>query len=258
MTQEDLVRIWREFNTLKTKESKQKLIEYYFSYVQHIASNMSKKLNYKVSSSELASHGVDGLYQALDSYNKDKGVKFETFAYRRIAGSMIDTLRQEDWIPRSVRQRRAKVALAKNKLSNEQGQNVGIDKVVDYLGIDREEYHKNIRKYNPLDAISIEDCTNESRSDLKNDFHKKTIDNKALRPETDMIRNDFLSKIVKNNFNEVEFQIIYGYYYRKLTMKEIAKNLNLTQSKVSCTHKKIIKRFRELFAENKINLDLAK
>ena len=258
MEKEDLTRIWQEFKNLQTKESKQKLIEYYFSYVQHIASNMSKKLNYKISSSELASYGVDGLYQALDTYDKDKKVKFETFAYRRIAGSMIDVLRQEDWIPRSVRQRQANVESARNALSNIAGKDVGIDHVLDYLQIDREDYHKNMKKYNALGTVSIEECTNndDSNNNIVHDFYKKTVDQKALSPETGMERQEFLLKIIKENFNEIEFKVIYQYYFKKFTMKEVAAFLNTTQSKVSRIHKKVIKKLKVLVANKKINLDV--
>jgi RNA polymerase sigma factor for flagellar operon FliA len=259
MEKEDLVRIWKEFNKLKTKESKQKLIEYYFSYVQHIASNMSKKLNYKVSSSELASHGVDGLYQALDSYSEDRGVKFETFAYRRIAGSMIDVLRQEDWIPRSVRQRRAKIELTQRELSQKEGKEVNIDRVLEYLNINREEYHKNIKKYNPLNFVSIEECTNDNNNnELNYDFYKKTIDKKALSPDHKMIKGDYIINILKNNFNKTEYSIIYFYYYKKLTMKEISEKIGLNHSKISRLHKKAIKKLKSLIANKKVNLDLIK
>ena len=88
----------------------QKLVgHYYIELVQKIASNLVRKFKYRVTRDELASHGVTGLYKALKAFDPLRGVKFETYAYPRVWGSIIDCIREEDWVPRSVRTRQTKI-----------------------------------------------------------------------------------------------------------------------------------------------------
>ena len=89
--------------------------EHYYIYVRKIATNLSKKYNNKVSSEELASYGLTGLYRAIDYYDETRNVKFETYAYSRIRGSMIDGIRSDDWVPRSVRLRQDVIERARFK-----------------------------------------------------------------------------------------------------------------------------------------------
>ena len=95
--------IWKKYKSGKYPKLKNDIIEYYYDLVDRIAKKVAAKMNYRVSAEELGSHGVDGLYRAIEAYDLSRGIKFETYAYARIHGSMIDGLRTDDWVPRSVR-----------------------------------------------------------------------------------------------------------------------------------------------------------
>ena len=101
------IELWKKFQKEKVGSKKdrikQKLIELYYPLVQKISYKVAKNLNWNVQPEELTSFGLDGLYSAVERFSLDRGVDFPAFANRRIGGSMIDAIRKEDFIPRSVR-----------------------------------------------------------------------------------------------------------------------------------------------------------
>ena len=114
----EVKKTWDHFLKKRDKKSQRKLVEHYFGYVKKIATKLSKKFNNKASMEELASHGLTGLYRTIAHYDKKRCVRFETYSYSRIKGAMIDGMRSEDWVPRSVRLRQSAIENAKHKKEN--------------------------------------------------------------------------------------------------------------------------------------------
>ena len=102
MTELELQNIWINFKKTNTIEDKNKLVNHYYKYVKRIANKIYQKINNRLSQDELTSLGLDGLYDAIEGFDLTQHNKFETYSYTRIFGSIIDNLRQYDWVPRSV------------------------------------------------------------------------------------------------------------------------------------------------------------
>jgi len=246
MKVENIFDVWDVYLKTKDDKSKNKLVEYYFTFVNKIASTLSRKLNNHVSQPELASHGVDGLYKAIENFDETRGNKFETYAYIRIKGAMLDGLRKEDWVPRSVRIRETMIQKEQDKLQDENNKEVTKSKALKKLGINEIEYNKYPEKFRARSVFSIEASSNPDidNDDNKKDFNEYLESHNNSSPDSQMVRMEFLNKLIGRRFTKLEKNIVYLYYYEELTMKEIAKELKISESRVSQIHQNVLARLK--------------
>ncbi|HUU87476.1 MAG TPA: FliA/WhiG family RNA polymerase sigma factor [Candidatus Glassbacteria bacterium] len=246
MKTKSILDVWNIYLKNRDDKSKNKLVEHYFTFVNKIASTLSRKLNNHVSQPELASHGVDGLYKAIENFDETRGNKFETYAYIRIKGAMLDGLRKEDWVPRSVRIRETMIQKEQDKIQNDNGKKMTKTEALQKLGIKEVDYHKNPEKFRARSTFSIESCSNSDidNDDNKKDFNEYLESHNNISPDSNLIRMEFLNKLIGKRFTKLEKDIVYLYYYEELTMKEIAKNLKISESRVSQIHQNILERLK--------------
>ena len=237
---------WKRFLKKQTESDRNILIAHYFPYVQNISKKLSKKMNGKVEAEDLASHGVDGLIKALEKYDANREAKFETYAYARIRGAMLDGLRTEDWVPRSVRQRQDKLEGARNRLRDAMGREPSEEEVLEELGINNIDYFKNPNKFRAASTPSIDQCINDSVDGDYNklDFNKNLI-SEVDDPESNIARNEFFQKITRDNLDSLEKKIIIYYYYKHLTIKEISAKINISESRISQIHQKALRKLKD-------------
>jgi RNA polymerase sigma factor for flagellar operon FliA len=253
MTPKEKDKIWKKFLAQRDKKSKQKLIEYYFcNLVKKIAKNLVKKFKYRFTADELASHGTEGLYRAIDAYDPSRGAKFETYAYPRIWGSVIDAMREEDWVPRSVRQRQATIETMKNKMETDKGIRVCDIDAAHAAGFDLDDFQKNHNKFYAASCSSIESSSSSDidENDNKKDFNKYLMAKNDSVPEENIIKKEFFSKLVGKNFTPLERKIIYHYYYNGFSMTEISKKFDMSESKISQIHQSILKKLKNKISVN--------
>lgn len=245
-------RLWKKYLTTREEKDLHRLAEYYFpTFVKKVAVKLAERLNWRAQPDELASFGVDGLYKAIASYDPSRKVQFESFASRRIKGSMIDGLRREDKVPRSVRIASEQFETHKQRMQNHLGRRVADVEFVDLIGMDETEYHKNHRKYNATIWGSLDNHTEEGAvEDIKQDSNENLVDSTVRSPDARLRRKEFLSKLLSGSFNKKECQIVYLYYYQNLTMDQVAKAINLSESRVSQMHKKMLKRLHDKVKRN--------
>jgi len=241
--------LWDNFFRNRTRENKNALIELYFSFVQKIAYKLAKKINWKVEPDVLASYGVDGLYRAIDKYDVSIGVKFESYASTRINGSMIDGLRRDDIIPRSVRIISDKFEKGKQKIQHKLGHKIPDVEVCESLGIDETYFHKHFRKFSPSIYASLETGLESGQDDFKEDYNYILKDNSDM-PGDSVLKNEFFNKLTGNGFSSLERKIIWLYYYKGLTMDKVSKNINLSESRISQMHKSILPRLKDKIKRN--------
>ena len=246
MKTENIFDVWDVYLKDRDDKSKNKLVAYYFTFVNKIASTLSRKLNNHVSQPELASHGVDGLYKAIENFDVTMGNKFETYAYIRIKGAMLDGLRKEDWVPRSVRIRETTIQKEQDRLQNASGEKTTKSEALKELGINELEYNKHPEKFHARSIFSIEASSNPNidNNDNKKDFNEYLESHKNSSPDSRIVRMEFLNKLIGRRFTKLEKNIVYLYYYEELTMKEIAKQLKISESRISQIHQSVLKRLK--------------
>lgn len=251
--------LWKKFqketNKIRKDKLRNQLIEIYYPLVQKISYKVAINLSWNVLPEELTSFGLDGLYSAVGRFSLDEGVDFPTFASRRIGGSMVDGVRRDDIVPRSVRMNNNLFEKTRLEMEVLCGRRVTEFEIIEKLGINQEEYLKNIKKYKPTGFVSLDGtdiCDNSKQESYKQDSLCSMEDKKTISPDSKILRKEFLNKLISKNFARIEQKIIYYYYYDNLTMEEIAKKLNMSESRISQLHSNIIPRLRNKIERNPI------
>ena len=233
----------QEENLDKKKEIKKVIIEEYINLVKIIAGKLYNYYASNIEYDDLMSEGVIGLIDAIDKYDPTKNIKFETYASIRIRGSIIDQIRNLDWIPRSIRQKSKILKDANEALESKLGREASYQEIAKYLGKSEQEVLTLIDETSVYNVLSIEDDFNES---FKIQLKDESIESS---PEDLTVYNDTIKELQRTigELNEREQLIINLYYYEGLTYKEIGEILNISESRVSQIHSKAISKMRKQF-----------
>lgn len=213
------------------------LILKYAPLVKHIAERMALRLPPNVLKEDLNSAGIVGLFNALEKFDPQKGVKFRTYAEHRIRGAMLDELRKMDWIPRSVREDIHRIEDAMKTLRTRLARDPEDTEVAEKLGLDLESYYRVIRRAQGVGLLSLDALAeNGSAGAITKEGSASSTPYDELRIKE--IKGT-ISKALKG-LSEKERFVISLYYYDELTLKEIAAVLGLTESRISQIHSKAI------------------
>ena len=150
-------RLWEQYHKKKTPQLREQLILEYASVVNLVAGRLSMYLGYTVEYDDLVGYGIFGLIDAIDKYDMEKNVKFETYASLRIRGAILDEIRKMDWIPRTLRQKQKKMDAAAAKIEAECGRTAKGDEIANELGISVEEYENWKAEAEFTNLISLDD-----------------------------------------------------------------------------------------------------
>lgn len=193
---------------------------------------------------DLVNVGIIGLMEALDKFDRNRNVQFETFARFRIRGAILDELRSRDWVPRSIRHKDSNLENAFNALKTNLGRQPDESEIADYLGITLEQYFKMLDDTRQIHIVSQED--------LAPDY----IESHSVAEVMEAINRGnpldlFVGKELKQKLKRViedlpakEKLVVSLYYYDEMTMKEIGKILDLTESRVCQLHSQATLRLR--------------
>ncbi len=228
--------LWKNYKTTKNKELKDKLIIDNIEIVKVIAGRLFNTYNSNVDYDDLVSYGILGLIDAIEKFDPDKNVKFETYANFRIRGAIIDQLRSLDWVPRSTRQKYKKLEEVMQNLQNRYGVNIKDSILAEELGISIKELNDFLSEVSIFSIISLDEKLSENTN-----FNIQSKDPES-NPETSFVKkesNEILKEIIKT-LPEREKTIISLYYYNELTYKEIASILDISESRVSQLHTKCL------------------
>ncbi len=249
---EEEERKWREYKKTKDIKIRNFFIEKYAPLVRYVVSNMNIYVNDQSDYDDLIGWGIEGLIDAIDRFDPDRGVKFKTYAIIRIRGSIYDKLREMDWIPRSVRQIEKEYQKAVSELQYELGEKPTEEMIAERLGFSLEELKENALKLqnaknyiSSLDNVIFPDSSSSENSITLEDVLEVPYED--ANPETLAIKNEIIEKIKEaiKELPEKELQVIMLYYHEELTLKEIGAILNVTESRVSQLHARALELLRE-------------
>ncbi len=153
----DLDTLWRNYKMLNDKNARDQLIVHYAPLVKYVAGRVAMNLPKNVDEGDLIGYGSLGLLDAMDRFDLQRGVKFETYAIARIRGAMIDGLRSMDWVPVSVRQRNKAIEEATKNLENRLGRSATDDEIANELNMSIEEYNQRILDMSSSSILSFDD-----------------------------------------------------------------------------------------------------
>jgi len=229
------------------EEARNSLLELYYPLVSTIADRMHKKIK-EVDIDDLVAWGTDGLFHAVDRFDPTLENKFETFAIHRIKGSILDNIRQVDWVPRLVRQRHSKLQKARHSLECDLGRIPTSEEMADYLGMTMEEFTDIEAKSNPVSCVSI--YSNSSGKNDGEELQIESYESSEDQPLGSVVKEEMFKKLMGRNFTPFERKIIHMHYYENMTMKEIAEKTGYSESRISQMHAKTLERLQKKVALN--------
>ena len=229
---------------LSPKE-RDKLIMKYGPLVKNVVGRMSYKLPIDAADCEdLYNVGIIGLMEALDKYDKNRNVQFETYARFRIRGAILDELRARDWVPRSVRHKDSKLEAAIAGVKKLLGRRPDEQEVADYLGVTLEQYFKLLDDTKGVPVISQEDLTPDY---LETHSGMEIAEAISSGNPFDLFAGNETRSLLNRAIDELpekEKLVMSLYYNDEMTMKEIGRILELTESRVCQLHTQAILRLR--------------
>jgi RNA polymerase sigma factor for flagellar operon FliA len=229
------------------------IMEHYLHLVRYNAERIHVKLPDEVELDDLMSAGIFGLMDAIEGFDLDRGVKFETFSAPRIRGAILDELRSMDWVPRLVRSRAHKIDTATKQLELELGRAPTNEEVAKRLAVSMSEFEKMAKDASAVGLVSL------SRKWFETDSNKDVReidvleDKRGADPVREIQRKD-LKELMTKGLSRAERLIIILYYFEEMTMKEIGATLDLSESRVSQMHSSILARLRAQMADRRKDL----
>lgn len=224
-----------------TSEERDHLVESFLPHVKFIADRIAMKLPPSVESDDLYSAGVIGLIDAVEKFDPARGVLFKTYAELRIRGAILDSLRELDWVPRSVRRRAREVEATYLRIEQEKGRPAEDTEVAARLGLSLRDFHALLTEFQGLTITGLDqnDDDDEPRQkQLSND----PLDTPYAHYEQTELKENLTAAI--DELPERERKVIALYYVEELTMKEIGQVLGVTESRVSQMRTQAVLRLR--------------
>lgn len=242
----DISALWAHYKEDLDTAARDELILYYSPLVKYVAGRVGSSLPQMVETSDLISYGIFGLIDAIEKFDLDRSIKFETYAIARIRGAIIDELRAMDWVPRSVRTKAKEIERTYAAMENELKRAPSDAEVSERMGIALGEYHGILSKLAYTSVVSFEELWTGFDRDDAQDPLSSIPDHNAEDP-LQVLESTEVKQILAGAIErlpEREKTVVALYYYEGLTLKEIGQVLGVTESRVSQMHTKAVLRLR--------------
>ena len=251
MNTDERLKLWDEYSKRRNPDLYEKIIIEYAGLVKLVAGRLSMYLGHNVEYDDLVGYGTFGLIDAIDKFDLSKGYKFETYASLRIRGAILDQIRKMDWIPRSIRQKQRKIDTAYQALETRYGRSVTDEDVAEELNLTIEELENWQSQTNITNIISLDEFLEQGSESKTEKYFSTNFD----QPERIIEQKELKEVLARtlDTLTEKEKRVIVLYYYEDLTLKEISKILEVSESRISQLHTKALQKLK---AKLGVNMDI--
>jgi RNA polymerase sigma factor for flagellar operon FliA len=250
--QDSVMEAWEEYKTRGTPDARDRLILHYSPLVKYVAGRVAVGLPANIEQADLISYGIFGLIDAIEKYDRERGIKFETYAISRIRGSIIDELRAIDWVPRSVRFKAREVEKAYTSLENKLKRPPSDAEIADELGVSLEDLNHIYTQLSTVSLVALDELMSvEGERGDRLSLVETLEDTKTAGP-VDALEAEEMKSILGaaiNRLPEREKIVVTLYYYEGLTLAEIGQVLGVTESRVCQMHTKAVLALRGKIVE---------
>jgi RNA polymerase sigma factor FliA len=239
--------LWRRYKDQGDNSARERLVVAYSPMVKFVAGRLGAGLPSHVEDADLISYGLMGLIGAIERFEPERGIKFETFAMTRIRGAIIDELRSLDWVPRSVRSRAREIEAAQSKLEHELQRAPTEEELAAKLEVDVEELQSSLLEIANSSVYALDELWTVSDSSGDQVSLLDTIpDDGAADPQEALDTSEVKDRLTEaiGSLPEREQLVVALYYYEHLTLREIGEVLGVTESRVSQLHTKAVMRLK--------------
>src|SRR5947209_9210448 len=240
-----LAEAWDQFKNRGSRRHRDFIIEHYRYLISKTRQRIIPSVPTKIAPEDLEQEGLIALVKAVDQFDPNRKVKFESYAISMVRGAMLEYLRKEDWVPRSVRTKQKMLSRAEEALTLERGENITDEDRAAYLELDIDGFYQLYFEASVMQIVSLEDVVGDSEhEDLDPLVVLESVRSKDPDPHITTIVNEqrnLLQQCV-NWLPKPEQSVIRMYYYQGMTLKQIAKELGRSESRAHQLHAQAILR----------------
>jgi len=251
----ELKDLWRRYKRDGDERARERLVIAYSPLVKYVSGRMASGLPAHVEEADLISYGLGGLISAIERFELEREIKFETYAITRIKGAIIDELRSLDWVPRSVRTRARAIERANAKLEHKLQRAPIDDEMADELEMTVSDFQDALLQISNSTIAALDELWTVSGASGDQVSLLDTLqDPGAPDPAAVMDATDLKDRIADAiaRLPEREKLVVALYYYENLTLREIGEVLGVTESRVSQLHTKAVLRLRGRMSDENI------
>lgn len=235
--------LWDAYREDPCDETRNRLVEAYQTLVQDIVKRFASRLPRSVDRGDLQTAGNVGLISAVEGFDPERGVRFESYCELRVKGALLDELRAQDWLPRPWRQRVERQKRVREQLRAEYGRPPTDAEVASTMGLSSEEYSQLFGTGIPS-APTGDDRKDESTPGLEG------VPDPHMEAPGERFSRDELLRVVAHKLTDQEYRIVYLKYWEELPMREIGELTGLSESRVCKIHARLIERLQSRFRVN--------
>jgi RNA polymerase sigma factor FliA len=243
--------LWQEFRRSRDRAIRDRLILTYAPLVKYVAGRVGSGLPAHVDEGDLVQYGLLGLISAIERFDPDRDIKFETYAIARIKGAIIDELRAMDWVPRSVRARAREIERAIAELEKKLMRAPTDEEIAEKIGVSSGELEDSLTEISRTSIAALDELWTVSSAGGDQIALIDTIeDTQGPDPQASLSETEMKEAIADAiaRLPEREKLVVTLYYYEELTLREIGEVLGVTESRVSQLHTKAILRLKARLA----------
>ncbi len=245
--------LWQDFKASADRGLRERLILHYSPLVKYVAGRVRAGLPPNIEQADLVSYGIFGLIDAIEKFDLERGIKFETYAINRIRGAIIDELRAIDWTPRSVRSKARDVERAYSTLETKLQRTPSEDEVAQEMDISLADLRAIFSQVSYVNVLALDELLNTGDKGDKLALVDTLEDPRAENPmaafETEEVK--YVLSTAINQLPEREKIVVTLYYYEGLTLAEIGRVLGVTESRICQMHTKAVIQLRVKMAEQR-------
>ncbi len=244
-------RDWARYQKHRSPEVRQDLLNRYLPLVRNVASRMAMGFPRSVELSDLVNTGVIGLIEAFRNFDRDRGVKFETYAVPRIRGAILDELRSLDWVPRSTRAKSREIERAHNFLENKLGRPPEKNELAKHMGITVPELYDALGDVSGTSILSLDEVVFREDDNRQVPRIETVVDKSVHSVLGEIEKGELQSFLVVaiDRLTKQEKLVIALYYFEELTLKEIGECMSISESRVSQIHTRAVAKLRGMVKE---------
>ena len=250
LSEDELVALWQEYlNNKSNKAVRDTLIVQYIYLIRYVVGRVKVTLPATISIEDIAGYGVEGLINAIERYSPQKNTRFETYALIRIRGAILDRIRAQDFLPRSVRRKIKDIKNAQEKLKQELGRMPTTTEVANLLDMEPEKVNQLLAEETTMTSLYDKRGNTEDSVEIIDTIQDENKLNPQENAEEQNVKQE-LEKALKR-LPERERIIMVLYYQENMTLKEIGETINMSESRVCQLHAQGIMKLKNILSENR-------
>ncbi len=244
--------LWQTYCKTRDALIRERLLLIYLPLVKLVAGRMKQTLPHAVQLADLEGAGVHGLIQSVEGYDPERGVRFESYASMRIRGAILDSLREYDWLPRSIRSKSKLLERAFESCETRLGGIPTDEDVAAEMGISLDDYHSMLEEVGSVQIVSLDG--EPGGAEGVGSFHEVIPDREAEDPLANIEQEEQRQMVVQwlQELPEQMRRVMVLYYYEELTLKEIGEVLSLSESRICQIHSAAIHSLRARLAQEQV------